>query len=99
MRLAVHSGRADPDHKRAIMLAADAGARRPGPDPDGDPHHSSVVTRRLAAALIPVTAGGGMAGAPGMPIQRAAESGHCPGGLGAAGEAGSHTSVLPEDNQ
>ena len=32
--LAVHSGGADPDHQRAVMLAAHAGAGRPGPDPE-----------------------------------------------------------------
>lgn len=41
-RLAIHRPGADPHHQRAIMLAADSGADRPGPDPDRDPHPFSV---------------------------------------------------------
>jgi hypothetical protein len=46
---AVHGTLADPDHQRAIVLAADAGPGGPGPDPDTDAHHHPSV--RPAPAL------------------------------------------------
>jgi hypothetical protein len=39
---AVHGTLADPHDQCAIVLAADAGTGRAGPDPDGNAHHLSV---------------------------------------------------------
>jgi hypothetical protein len=39
---AVHGTLADPHDQCAIVLAADAGTGRAGPDPDGNAHHPSV---------------------------------------------------------
>lgn len=41
--LAVHRARADPDHKRPVMLAAHAGTGRPRPNPDSDSHQASLL--------------------------------------------------------
>lgn len=40
--LAIHGARADTDHQRAIVLAANARASRSWPDSNRDPHHLSV---------------------------------------------------------
>ena len=47
--LAIHGTRADPHDQYAVVLAADAGTGRAGPDPDGNPHRLDVRPASFAA--------------------------------------------------
>jgi hypothetical protein len=85
---AVHGTLADPHDQCAIVLAADAGTGRAGPDPDGNAHHLSVRPGQMAPApaSTPAAEAGARGGhfcrrvraPPGLPIGRPTAPGSGP---------------------